>query len=70
MVESIARPLRRLQEEAAWFARAQEVKLLHVRTDATLRGAVLDMVMAHEHHADNRGLYFRFDDAVIGPPRG
>ena len=70
MVESIARPLRRLQEEAAWFARAQEVKLLHIRTDATLRGAVLDMVMAHEHHADNRALYFRFDDAATGPTRG
>ncbi len=69
-MESIARPLRRLQEEAAWFARAHEVKLLHVRTDATLRGAVLDLAMAQENHAANRSLFFRFDDPVSGPDRG
>ena len=69
-MESIARPLRRLQEEVSWFARARELKLLHVRSDATLRDAVVDMVMAHENHADNRGLYFRFDDAAVGPGGG
>ncbi|HEX2659772.1 MAG TPA: hypothetical protein VHU40_15915, partial [Polyangia bacterium] len=69
-MESIARPLRRLQEELAWFARAAEVKLLHVRTDATLRGAVLDLVMAHESHADNRALFFRFADAAMKPGGG
>lgn len=63
-MESIARPLRRLQEEASWFARAHELKVLRVRTDATLRAAVVDLLMAHEHHADNRALYFRFDDVV------
>src|SRR6267142_619842 len=47
-----------------------DLKLLHVRTDATLRGAVLDLVMAQENHADNRALYFRFDDPVAGPERG
>jgi len=38
-MEAIAIPLRRLQEEASWFARAGEIKLLHVTADATLRGA-------------------------------
>ena len=69
-MESIARPLRRLQEEVSWFTRASELRLLHVRTDATLRGAVLDAVMAHESHADNRALFFRFEDAASRPEGG
>jgi tetratricopeptide (TPR) repeat protein len=69
-VESIARPMRRLQEDASWFARSPELKLLHVRTDATLRGAVLDMLMSQESHADNRAVFFRFEDPASGPDRG
>lgn len=69
-MESIARPLRVLQEELAWFARAAEVKVLHIRTDATLRASVLDLVMAHESHADNRALFFRFEDATLKPGGG
>lgn len=69
-MESIARPLRLLQQEVSWFTRAVELRLLHVRTDATLRGAVLDLVMAHESHADNRGLFLRFEDASIKPEGG
>jgi hypothetical protein len=69
-LESIARPLRRLQEDAAWFARAHELKLLHVRTDPTMRGAVLEMLMSQESHADNRALFFQFEDPVVGGDRG
>ena len=69
-MESIAAPLRRLQEEGSWFARARDVRLLHVRTDATMRGAVIDQVMALEHHADNRALFYRFDDPFAGADRG
>jgi len=69
-MEAIAIPLRRLHEEAAWFARATEVKLLHVTADATLRAAALKVLMAQEYHADNRALFFRFDDPMTGPARG
>lgn len=65
-MESIARPMRRLQEEASWFARAHELKLMHVHADATLRGPALDLLMSQENHADNRALFFRFDDPT-GP---
>ena len=60
-MEAIAIPLRRLQEEASWFARAAEIKLLHVTADATLRGAAIKVLMAQEVHADNR--------AHMVPPR-
>jgi len=69
-MEAIAIPLRRLQEEASWFARAAEIKLLHVTADATLRGAAIKLLMAQEVHADNRALYFRFDDEMTGPAHG
>lgn len=69
-MESIAAPLRRLQEEGSWFARAQELRLLHVRTDATMRGAVIERLMSLEHHADNRALFYRFDDPFAGSDRG
>jgi tetratricopeptide (TPR) repeat protein len=69
-MESIAVPLRRLQEEGAWFARASEIKLLYVRTDATMRGAAVEMLMSLEHHADNRALFFRFDDPFADRDRG
>ena len=69
-MESIAAPLRRLQEEGSWFARAHELRLLHVRTDASMRGAVIEQVMALEHHADNRALFYRFDDPFAGADRG
>ena len=69
-MEAIAVPLRRLHEEASWFARAAEIKLLHVAADATLRGAAIKLLMGQEFHADNRALYFRFDDEVTGPMRG
>jgi len=69
-MESIAAPLRRLQEEGSWFARAKELRLLHVRTDATMRGAALDLLMVLEHHGDNRALFYRFDDPFAGADRG
>ncbi len=69
-MEAIAVPLRRVQEEASWFARAAEIKLLHVTTDTTLRGAAIKVLMAQEVHADNRALYFRFDDEMTGPAHG
>ena len=69
-MESIAVPLRRLHAEGAWFARAKELRLLRVRTDATMRGGAIDLLMALEHHADNRALFYRFDDPFTGAQRG
>ncbi|MFL5306813.1 MAG: hypothetical protein ACJ8F1_16470 [Polyangia bacterium] len=69
-MESIAAPLRRLHEEGAWFARARELRLLHVRTDATMRGSAIELLTALEHHADNRALFYRFDDPFTGNDRG
>lgn len=69
-MEAVARPLRRLQQELAWFARAGEVRLLYVTTDASLRGMAVDLAMAHENHADNRGIFFQLDDAMMGPDQG
>ncbi|HVY37531.1 MAG TPA: hypothetical protein VHM31_06335 [Polyangia bacterium] len=69
-MESMAAPLRRLHEEGAWFARAAEIRLLHVRTDATMRGAAVDLLMALEHHADNRALFHRFEEPFAGADRG
>lgn len=69
-MEAIAIPIRRLHEEASWFARAGEIKLLHVTADAALRSAAIKVLMGQELHADNRALYFRFDDEMTGPARG
>lgn len=69
-MESFARPLRTLQEELAWFVRATEIKVLHVVTEAPLRRPVLDLIAAHEVHADNRALFFRFDDPFLTTDQG
>jgi tetratricopeptide (TPR) repeat protein len=56
-VESIAQPLRRLQEEGAWFARAHQVRLLWVATQAALRATALRCCSRLEYHADNHSLH-------------
>jgi len=62
-MESIARPLRQLHEDVSWFARATEVKLLHVRCDTALRKSALQVVVAGELHADNRSPFVLLEDA-------
>jgi len=69
-VEAISRPLRRLQEEGAWFARASEVRLLWVVADTSGRSSVLGLVERLEHHADNRSPFILLDDPWSGPDRG
>jgi tetratricopeptide (TPR) repeat protein len=69
-MESVARALRPLQEEANWFVRATEVKLLRVHTTTALRNTVLSIVMGYEAHADNKSLFFRLDDPYDGPSNG
>jgi tetratricopeptide (TPR) repeat protein len=61
-MESMARPLARLHADVSWFARATELQLLYVRTSADLGETAVGVVMAGENHADNKSLFFRFDD--------
>ena len=61
-MESIAKGMRRLQEDAAWFARAKELRLLHVTTTADLAGAALKLCAGQEYHADNKSLFFLFEE--------
>jgi tetratricopeptide (TPR) repeat protein len=69
-VEAISRPLRRVQEEGAWFARAKEVRLLWVVAATSGRSSVLSLVERLEHHADNRSPFVVLDDPWSGPDRG
>ena len=43
-MESMSKPLRRLQEEGAWFARAKETRLLWVKADGSSRRPALAFV--------------------------
>ena len=63
-MESVAKPLRRLDDDAAWFARATETKLLHVTCSADLRAAALKTLAgAIEFHPDNRSPFLVLEDA-------
>lgn len=62
-MESIAAPLRALEEEARWFARDGAIRMLHVVTSVDLRDAVMKIVMGQEFHADNRAPFVRLDDS-------
>ena len=66
-MESMARPLGKIHGDAAWFARATELQLLYVRTSADLGDPAIGVVMAQENHADNKSLWFRFDDPDGAP---
>lgn len=61
-MDSMARPLRVLHDDASWFARARQVRLLHVRTDAAMRKSALQVLAAMEAHADNRSAYVVLED--------
>lgn len=69
-MESIAEPLRRLQEEASWFARATEIRLLWVPTEAALRSTALTLSERFEYHADNHSLFIPLDTPWSGPDLG
>jgi tetratricopeptide (TPR) repeat protein len=61
-MESVTRGLRTLQADAAWFARAQELRLLHVSTSADLGANALKLCLGQELHADNHSLYFGLEE--------
>lgn len=69
-MESIAKPLRRLQEEAAWFARATEVRLLWVTAPASMRSAAVSAIGRLEYHADNQSPFVVLEAPWSGPDAG
>ncbi|MCP3065182.1 hypothetical protein LXT21_41055 [Myxococcus sp. K38C18041901] len=69
-MDSIAKPLRALAEDAAWFAREKSLRLLHVVTTTDLRASVLEVVMGQEFHADNVSPFFLLEDAYGEEGRG
>lgn len=64
-MESALRGLRVLQADAAWFARAKELRLLHVSTTGELGAPSLQVCLGQEFHADNRSFYFGFEDPFL-----
>jgi tetratricopeptide (TPR) repeat protein len=69
-MDSFAKPLRALAEDAAWFVREKRLRLLHVVTSGDLRDSVLDVVMGQEFHADNHSPFLRLEDAYSPESRG
>jgi hypothetical protein len=69
-MESISKPLRRLQEEGSWFARAREVRLLWVAADGGSRAMALSFFEKLEHHADNQSPFIPLDAPWSGPDWG
>lgn len=70
MVESITEPVRRLQEDGAWFTRARDVRLLYVHTRASLRATALRTIAQLEYHADNASPFVTLETPWAGPDHG
>jgi tetratricopeptide (TPR) repeat protein len=66
----MSKPLRRLQEEGAWFARAKETRLLWVHADGSSRRAALAFVEKLEYHADNASPFIVLDAPWAGVDGG
>jgi hypothetical protein len=66
----MSKPLRRLQEEGAWFARAKETRVLWVQADGACRRAALACVEKLEYHADNTSPFIVLDAPWAGADGG
>jgi len=66
----MSKPLRRLQEEGAWFARAKDVRLLWVQADGVSRRVALSYVEKLEYHADNTSPVILLDAPWAGADGG
>ncbi|RYZ08190.1 MAG: hypothetical protein EOO73_09000 [Myxococcales bacterium] len=64
-MESVNVGMRRLQADAAWFARAKELRLLHVSTSADLGAAALKLCVGQEYHADNQSLFLMSEEPAL-----
>ncbi|HYD39891.1 MAG TPA: hypothetical protein VEB43_03600 [Anaeromyxobacter sp.] len=62
-MQSISRALCRLHEDASWFARAHELRLLAVRTSADLRKPAMKALAQAEYHHDNASPWVLLEDS-------
>jgi len=67
---SRSRALELCRRHAGAFVRRAELRLLHVRAGADVRGEVLEILGAMEFHADARGPVVVLEDASLEPERG
>jgi hypothetical protein len=69
-MQSVSDALNRLHEDASWFARAHEVKLLVVRTSGDLRSTIVQALPKYEFHHDNKSAWAVFEDAHVDGDHG
>jgi tetratricopeptide (TPR) repeat protein len=69
-MQAISDALTKLHEDLSWFARAQEVELLVIRTTGDLRKTVVELLPMLEFHNDNRSPWVLFEDAHLAEDRG
>jgi len=60
-MDALNEPLRALIDDASWFVRATEHRLLYVQTTASMRKAALQVLQHMEYHADNRAPVFTLE---------
>jgi len=51
--------------DAAWFARATELRLFHVSTTGDLGAPATKLCAGQEYHADNKSLFFTLEEASL-----
>lgn len=52
-MDALRQPIERVAEATQWFLIAKELRLLYIRTDTSLRLAVLEQIAALEHSSNN-----------------
>src|ERR1041384_929405 len=62
-MQSISSALTKLHEEAVWFVRAKEARLLVVRVSSDLRSTVAQLLPKYEFDRDNFSPWLVLDDA-------
>lgn len=66
-MESLSSPVNRVYDDAAWFARAVDLRLFTVIVAGELRASALKVLEAAEWHADNRSPWVLLEDASEVP---
>ncbi len=61
-MQSISEAINRFHEDASWFTRARELKLLVLRTSGDLRPTLLKLLPGLEFHFDNRSPWIVLED--------
>ena len=64
-MESVTSGMRKLRSDAAWFARATELRLLHVSTTGDLGAPATKLCAGQEYHADNKSLFFTLEEESL-----